>query len=479
MAPFLCLPLLLFIYCINGLYYHPLKIKDALLSNCTKYFIEQPLDHFNYATGSTPNNIQTYKQRYFICGGSNWKQNNTIFFYHGNEANVELYVNNTGLMWENADSFNAIMIFAEHRYYGESMPFTQAQLDKDVSLYRFVSPEQAMADYAQLIYYIKTQQFGVNTWSSPIIGFGGSYGGFLCAWFSIKYPQWIDGCISGSAAILDFEGEIPLIDPKFYAQTMTFATSTAGGGNDLCVSNIRKTWPIIFNLTKTVQGRQQLTSIFNLCSELENENIAQSVAFWQADSVSFMSMGSFPFASSYMTNGDGILPPYPLRYACDTYMAKNFSDDNYEILHALRDFSGVFYNVTNKTCYDINDDLGPFIPGKVAANPWNYISCTNTFMRGTHNDLYTTDGINDMFWNNTWNITELSDACYNSLGVRPRVDNTAIQYGGSLLKNDGVKNIVFSNGLLDPWCNGGIHFNNTENGIYSILRIQILNIYKF
>ena len=41
----------------------------------------------------------------------------------GNEADVSLYVESTGLMWENAPAFNALLVFAEHRYYGESLPF--------------------------------------------------------------------------------------------------------------------------------------------------------------------------------------------------------------------------------------------------------------------------------------------------------------------------------------------------------------------
>ena len=42
-----------------------------------------------------------------------------IFFYLGNEADVGLYVNATGLMWEHAARFGALMVFAEHRYDGQ------------------------------------------------------------------------------------------------------------------------------------------------------------------------------------------------------------------------------------------------------------------------------------------------------------------------------------------------------------------------
>lgn len=36
---------------------------------------------------------------------------------------MSLYVGASGLMWENAPDFKALLVFAEHRFYGESLPF--------------------------------------------------------------------------------------------------------------------------------------------------------------------------------------------------------------------------------------------------------------------------------------------------------------------------------------------------------------------
>ena len=78
---------------------------------------------------------------------------------------------------------------------------------------------------------------------------------------------------------------------------------------------------------------------------LQNERTANATAFWAADAISTLSLGSYPYQSSYMTNGNGLLPPYPLRYGCNEYMSRNFSLDNNEILNAFGDFIGVIYRL--------------------------------------------------------------------------------------------------------------------------------------
>ena len=55
-------------------------------------------------------------------------------------------------------------------------------LQTDPSL---LSYEQALADFATLIFHLKDKY---RAHASAVIGFGGSYGGMLAAWLRAKYP---------------------------------------------------------------------------------------------------------------------------------------------------------------------------------------------------------------------------------------------------------------------------------------------------
>ena len=77
-----------------------------------EYRFSQTVDHFNFA------NAANFSQRSFI-DDQHFQPGNPIFFYTGNEAPIETFINNTGILFEWAPHFNAMVVFCEHRFYGE------------------------------------------------------------------------------------------------------------------------------------------------------------------------------------------------------------------------------------------------------------------------------------------------------------------------------------------------------------------------
>ena len=55
----------------------------------------------------------------------------------------------------------------------------------------YLTSQQALADFATLLLHMKATVEGAA--NSPIIAFGGSYGGMLATWFRMKYPYVVQG----------------------------------------------------------------------------------------------------------------------------------------------------------------------------------------------------------------------------------------------------------------------------------------------
>ena len=64
----------------------------------------------------------------------------------------------------------------QHRYYGKSIPhgFTGEESLENATIRGYLNSAQAIADYAEIIIYLK-KNFSAD--SSPVIVVGGSYGG--------------------------------------------------------------------------------------------------------------------------------------------------------------------------------------------------------------------------------------------------------------------------------------------------------------
>lgn len=218
--------------------YHKLLSED-LINQCTKKYLKVPLDHFAWIADQSSIDL-----RYYVCDRF-WMPGGPIFFYLGNEADVTIYLRATGLMWQLGRSKNAMLIFAEHRYYGESKPLHLTAVDTQnpndhINPLAYLTSEQAMADYAKLIWHLRENYHDDNL---PVIGFGGSYGGMLAAWFRLKYPHLMDGAIAASAPIWTYLHEDPPYDQGSFAAIVTDdASYEIGGASPQCIPNTRVKW---------------------------------------------------------------------------------------------------------------------------------------------------------------------------------------------------------------------------------------------
>ena len=138
------------------------------------------LDHYSSNGQST-----TFKIRYIIDGQYWDSKNGPILFYSGNEGTIWTFYNNAGFVTTTlAKELKGLVVFGEHRYFGESFPFSKdTAFNKTNNVYLTV--EQAMMDYVELLKYIR---YNYNAMHTPCIVFGGSYGGMLAAWLRMKFP---------------------------------------------------------------------------------------------------------------------------------------------------------------------------------------------------------------------------------------------------------------------------------------------------
>eukprot|EP00041_Stephanoeca_diplocostata_P034459 m.1178327 g.1178327 ORF g.1178327 m.1178327 type:complete len:945 (+) comp24526_c0_seq3:702-3536(+) len=420
-------------------------------ANCTEHWFDQTLDHFDFG------NNETFRQRFFVCSTLDTADAtavDAIWFYCGNEANVELYVNATGLMWENAKDHRALMVFAEHRFYGATAPAPRP--DGRVR-YEFLTMEQALADYNVLIRafpQLLGPQAPTPLFSRPrlpVVAFGGSYGGMLAAWLRMKYSGTIAGAISASAPILAFPGMSPPWDTNAYWQVVTRDATPAAGAAAGCDTNVRTAFQTIFALGATADGRKTLQQRLRICphTPVANTSSVQRVAMTMLNAWDTMAMGNFPFPSDYLVfqqTGDSRfqLPAFPVRVAC-SHMGSAGGDHD-TLLDALQRATAVLYNVTKSlSCLELPAD--PEFDGI-----WDYQWCTELLPQETYFSL---SGKTDMFWDQPMNMSAINEHCQKKYGVKPRAKWIADEFGGM----NGVQqssNIVFTNGLFDPWSSGGV-----------------------
>ncbi|KAL3718002.1 hypothetical protein ACJRO7_003181 [Eucalyptus globulus] len=403
------------------------------------FFYNQTLDHFNYR----PESYTTFKQRYVInskyWGGANAVA--PIFVFLGSESPFDVDIKYLGFVVENVAEFKALLVCIEHRYYGESIPYgwTLDKALKDAKTRGYFSSAQALADYAEILVYLKQK---LNARHSPIIVFGGSYGGMLAAWFRLKYPHVALGALASSAPILSFPDIIPR--ETFYAGVakdfLEFSFS--------CHETIRRSWEEIDRGSSELHGLAKLSKTFKTCRPLESSSeLKDYLKSVYADAAQY----NDPFSR-------------PVEVICN---AINGASPRNDILRKI--FAGLS-TYRNSTCY-INPPPTPLSNTELG---WHWQTCSEipTLWSITNNT---------MFQPAPSGLDKFVNRCKRDFGIAPRQHWVPTYYGGQdikLILHRFASNIIFSNGLQDPFSYAGIlkSISNSVVAVYTAKGSHCLDI---
>lgn len=414
------------------------KPKESKLPYTTHFFPQQ-LDHFTFR----PKSYNVFSQKYLI-NSTYWDKGPThtapIFVYTGNEGNIEWFAANTGFMMDIAPKFNALLVFIEHRFYGESLPFGKGS-SKSAEKLGYLSSSQALADYAVLIRSLKQN---LSAEASPVVVFGGSYGGMLAAWFRLKYPHIATGALASSAPILQFDDITPW--SSFYdAVSLDYKDESIN-----CYKVIKGSWDELMAVSEQKEGLQDLSRTFRTCKNIRS---VYSIRDWLWTAFVYTAMVDYPTQANFMMP----LPAYPVKEMCK--IIDGFQPGISKLTKVFSAAS-LYYNYSStQQCFNVESESDSH-----GLSGWDWQACTEMVMPMVVSN-------ESMFLSSAYDYKEVEDDCMEKYGVRPRPHWVTTEFGGNrikqVLKRFG-SNIIFSNGMRDPWSRGGV-LKNISSSIVSLV----------
>ncbi|XP_075435176.1 dipeptidyl peptidase 2 [Ascaphus truei] len=402
-------------------------------------FFKQLIDHFSFSSHGS----KTFFHRYLITAQYWNKGVGPLFFYTGGRHDIWKSMEESGFIIELADDQDALVVFAEHRYYGNSLPFGNMSFERENI--GMLSIEQVLADYVMLIKNIKHEY---KAGRSPVVAFGGGYAGMLSAYIRLKYPNMICCALASSSPLYSAAGTGDAY--KFFGDvTASYQSSSAE-----CVEAVRDAFNQIKNMFLG-QDFRSITFRMRMCENLQHKDDIYLLYKFVRNALTAIAVMNYPFKTDKM----GFWSPYSIKTACERLLL------NADRIEGLRDAIGIYYNATGTTaCYSLHnqfmqcsDPTGCGIGSDAIA--WDYQTCTEIAF------MFSSNNITDMFPAIPFTDTVREHYCFNRWQVRSRLDWLKTEFGGTDLKTGS--NIIFSNGALDPWANCGVK-NNLSSTLIGI-----------
>ncbi|KAK0200130.1 serine carboxypeptidase S28-domain-containing protein [Desarmillaria ectypa] len=167
----------------------------------TTYYFDQLIDHNDPSKG-------TFRQRYWHTA-EYYQEGGPIIFMNAGEVNAAPYygyVTNNTINGVIAQKYGGAAIVLEHRFFGESNPYPNLNVDS----FRYHTIAQAIEDnvyFARNVVLPQDNGDSVGPDKAPWIIIGGSYPGALVSWTMAAHPDvfWIGYSSSGVVQVqIDF-----------------------------------------------------------------------------------------------------------------------------------------------------------------------------------------------------------------------------------------------------------------------------------
>ncbi|KAK2954094.1 putative Thymus-specific serine protease [Blattamonas nauphoetae] len=379
-------------------------------SNGQFRIFNQKLDHFD------PTNTKTFKQRYLV-NDTYYRNSHTMYLYLNGEAPLRASRSDGEYALTLSKLHKAVLVVLEHRYYGESQPFT----DHSTQNLKYLSAKQALADAAHFAEWIKANDLKALQ-IRKIVVVGGSYAGCLSAWFRMMYPHIAVAAISSSA---------PVVAKADYFEYDQHIRETLEKYSQECVVNIQKA---------TTEIEEQIATDYPTVQKLLGcEKVSDKVDFLYviADMVSH-SVQYNQFA--------GPEDKQMIKLLCDTLSqapaaGKTIKDNMYDFV------SKMFVNM-DTNCYDFSSSAeilkDTTMDFTKSGRQWTYQTCTEF-------GYFQVAPAENSLRSKQITLEYHYDLCEKIFGPefrQPDIEATNAFFGGEDMLGT---NIAWVNGAADPW----------------------------
>ncbi|KAL6049767.1 Dipeptidyl peptidase 2 [Balamuthia mandrillaris] len=239
-----------------------------------KYF-KQPVDHFNASSHPSSSSSSFFLQKYFV-NDAHYKPGGPLLFYCGPEASLSPASVMDGVIAfaAYAARLNALLVSAEHRYFGESLPFGPEPSFAPENVV-FLTVEQTLADYVAIIQHVQQRYMSssssLSSSNTKVFTFGGSYGGFLAMLMRAKHPTVVNGGAIASAAALYTVGDVSN-STWFDHVSQTFNSVPFLPTEKSCGEAVRGEFEQVYQQRYNGTLRKELKKRYRLCEEVSSSS---------------------------------------------------------------------------------------------------------------------------------------------------------------------------------------------------------------